>query len=510
MRQIVLTGHALTVEEVAAAARSERCAVLLSAEARERVARARRYVDQKVEERAVIYGITTGFGKFAERVIPREDTARLQRNLIVSHACAMGNPLPREVVRAAMLLRCNALARGHSGIRLETLEALIAMLSAGVIPVVPEKGSLGASGDLAPLSHIVLVMIGEGEAEFGGEILPGAEAMRRAGIPPVTLAEKEGLALINGTQIMSAIGCLAVADALSLAKTADIAAALSCEALRAVTSAFDPKIHALRGQKGQMQSARNMVQLLQGSAHCLRSREGRVQDAYSIRCAPQIHGASRDAIGYAVEVLSRELGAVTDNPLVFPDEDEVLSGGNFHGQPVALAMDFLGIALAELASVSERRLERLVNAQLSDGLPPFLTRRGGVNSGFMITQYAAASMVSENKVLAHPASVDSIPSSANQEDHVSMGTTAARKAMAILDNAQKVVGIELFAAAQGAAFVGEEGLAPATAAVLRRIREEVAFIEEDRVMYTEMQKLDALVKSGALVAAAERARGALE
>lgn len=508
MNTVVIDGGSLTLEDVVKVAR-QNAPVALTEHAWERVAACRAYVDQKVEEKAVIYGLTTGFGKFSDTLIEGGDAAQLQRNLIVSHACAMGSPLPEETVRAAMLLRANALSKGYSGIRPETLSTLVEMLNKGVHPVIPEKGSLGASGDLAPLAHMVLVLLGMGEAYYKGERLPGAEAMEQAGIAPMELASKEGLALINGTQIMTAIGSLCVADALDLLKTADIAAAMTTEALRGIPLAFDPRVHALRGQSGQMACAWNLLKLVDGSSLTTKQGEIRVQDAYSLRCVPQIHGASRDAVRYAYDVVSKELNAVTDNPLIFAEDDVVISGGNFHGQPVAFAMDFLGIALSELADVSERRLERLVNPLLND-LPAFLTTHGGLNSGFMITQYAAASMVSENKVLAHPASVDSIPSSANQEDHVSMGTTAARKAVSILDNVQKVLGIELFAAAQALSLRGEQKLGRGTAAAYALIREEVPFIDHDVVMHTEMNKLDRMVKTGSLVKAVGAAVGFLD
>ncbi len=505
---VELNGTELTIEQVMAVARHKE-QVRISEPAKQKIDRARAYVDEKLAQKAVIYGLTTGFGKFSDTFVPEQETAALQRNLIISHACGMGAPLPCEVVRGAMLLRCNALARGNSGIRLSTLETLLAMLNRGVHPVVPEKGSLGASGDLAPLSHIVLVMLGEGEAEYQGAVMPGRQAMESAGISPVELAAKEGLALINGTQIMASIACGVVYDAVQLAKTADIAAAMTCEAQLGILSAYDPEVHALRGQQGQMLTAQNLLRLLDGSRLALTLNPDKVQDAYSIRCVPQIHGASRDAIRYVWDILSREINAVTDNPLIFPGEDKVISGGNFHGQPVALAMDFLGIALSEYANVSERRLERMVNPALSNGLPAFLTKYGGVHSGFMITQYAAASMVSENKVYAHPASVDSIPSSANQEDHVSMGTTAARKARMILDNSQKVIGIELLAAVQALWLRGESLLAPATAAVYQKIRQTVPPVDTDVVMYPQMTELDRLVKSGALLEAAEQVCGRL-
>ena len=506
---IIIYGTSLTVEQVAAVARTGE-QVAISDEAKAAVNKARAYVEKKLDEKAVVYGLTTGFGKFSDKYIPLEDTAALQRNLIISHSCGMGNPLPTEVVRAAMLLRCNALCRGNSGIRLSTIETLLSMLNAGVHPIVPEKGSLGASGDLAPLSHMVLVMLGEGRAEYKGEIMSGREAMAAAGVPTVELAAKEGLALINGTQIMTAVGCLAVYDAVQLTKTADIACAMTAEALFGIKKAYDPKVHAVRGHKGQINSAKNLLTLLEGSKLAFDTIPGKVQDAYALRCTPQVHGASRDAIEYVYNAVSREINAVTDNPIIFPDDAEAISGGNFHGQPKALAFDFLGIALAEYANISERRSERLVNPQLSAGLPAFLSENGGLNSGFMITQYSAASMVSENKVWAHPASVDSIPSSANQEDHVSMGTIAARKARMILDNAQKVIGIELFAASQALYLRGDDKLAPATKADYNKIRERVAPLHDDNVMYDQMNKFDAMVKAEEIVRAAESVCGTLE
>ena len=494
---IYLDGKTITVADAVSVARGGE-KVAIAPEAFAPIDRARDYVEKKLDENAVVYGLTTGFGKFSDKYISREDTAALQRNLIISHACAMGEPLPADAVRAVMLLRANALCRGNSGIRRTTLQTLIDMLNAGVHPVIPEKGSLGASGDLAPLAHMVLVMIGEGEAFYNGERLPGAAAMQRAGIAPVALEAKEGLALINGTCVMTGIGALAVYDAQSLCMTADIAAAMTCEAQLGIKKAFDPKVHDVRPHEGQGQCAANLLRLLDGSALALDAQPGKVQDAYSVRCVPQIHGACRDAVGYVHAAVTREINSVTDNPIIFPEEDEAISGGNFHGEPMALAFDFLGIALAELADVSERRTERLVNPALSNGLPAFLTRHGGLNSGFMIAQYAAASMVSENKVLAHPASVDSIPSSANQEDHVSMGTTAARKAVSILDNARKVLAIELFAASQALWLRGEEKAAPATKAVYDVIRACVPPIREDVIMYPYMNAVEALIRDGSI------------
>lgn len=506
---IYINGRDLTLDQVIAVARGGE-QVEMTAEAKAAVNKARAYVEKKVEEKAIVYGLTTGFGEFSKVFVPTEDTAALQRNLIISHSCGMGNPLPTEVVRAAMLLRCNALSRGNSGIRLSTIETMLQMLNAGVHPVIPEKGSLGASGDLAPLSHIVLVMLGEGEAEYQGVRMTGREAMEKAGIPTIELAAKEGLALINGTQIMTAVACNVLWDAIDLMKTADIAAAMTTEAQLGIKKAFDHKIHDVRGHKGQKDTAENLLQILEGSQLAFDLNPDKVQDAYAIRCTPQIHGASRDAIEYVYGVISREINAVTDNPIIFPDDDEAISGGNFHGQPIALAMDFLGIALSEYANVSERRIERMVNPALSNGLPAFLTKHGGVHSGFMIAQYSAASMVSENKVYAHPASVDSIPSSANQEDHVSMGTTAARKAAMILDNSRKVLGIELFTAAQALWLRGEEKLSPATKAVYDHIRKTVDPIENDVVMYPRMAACEQMIKDHEITAAAEAVCGALK
>ena len=506
---VIINGRDLTVEEVIRVCRGYE-KVEIAPEAKEAVIKARNYIEKKLEEGAVIYGLTTGFGKFANVVISREEAEQLQKNLIISHTCAMGEPYETKYVRAAMLLRCNALSRGNSGIRLETIQTMIDMLNAGIHPVIPEKGSLGASGDLAPLSHIALALIGLGEVEYKGQIVPAAEAMAKEGILPVVLAAKEGLALNNGTQMMTAVGVNVLWDALHLMKTADIATAMTAEALHGITKAYDHKVHDLRGHQGQKDAAENLRTLLAGSKNAFEVQPSKVQDPYSLRCIPQIHGASRDAIQYVYEAVSRELNAVTDNPIVFPDEDEVISGGNFHGQPMALAFDFLKMAISEFADVSERRAERLINPQLSEGLPAFLTKYGGVCSGFMIAQYAAASMVSENKIYAHPACVDSIPSSGNQEDHVSMGTTSARTAAMVLDNAQKVIGIELAAAAQGIWLRQEIGesdisnLAPATKAAYDYIRTVSEPVDDDILMHDELKKFDEMVKDFSILEAVEK------
>lgn len=506
---VVINGRDLTVEEVIRVCRQNE-KVEIAPEAKKAVQKARDYIEKKLEDGAVIYGLTTGFGKFSNVLISKEETAELQKNLIMSHTCTMGEPYPRQYVRAAMLLRCNALSRGNSGIRLSTVQTLIDMLNAGIHPVIPRKGSLGASGDLAPLSHIALGLIGMGKVEYKGKIVDAKEAMSEAGIVPVELAAKEGLALNNGTQMMTAVGVNVLWDAMQLLKVADIATAMTAEALHGITKAYDPKVQDLRGHQGQKETAENLRVLLEGSKNALPVQPTKVQDPYSLRCIPQIHGASRDAIRYVYDAVSREINAVTDNPLVFPDEDEVISGGNFHGQPMALAFDFMKMAISELADVSERRAERLINPALSEGLPGFLTKHGGVCSGFMIAQYAAASMVSENKVYDHPACVDSIPSSGNQEDHVSMGTTSARTAAMVLDNAQKVIGIELAAAAQGIWLreeIGEskiENLAPATKAAYDFIRTLSAPVETDIIMHDELIKFEQMVKDGSLLSAVEK------
>ena len=507
MAILIEHGH-LTIEEVVKVARNFE-KIELTENAIAAVNKARDYVEEKLSKGEIIYGLTTGFGKFSDTFIPLEDTAALQRNLIISHSCGMGDPYPTEVVRGAMLLRINALARGNSGVRLSTLMTMVNMLNKNVHPVIPQKGSLGASGDLAPLSHIILVMLGEGEAEYEGVRMSGKEAMEKAGIPTIELSAKEGLALINGTQIMTSMAALLCYDARNLAKTADIAVCMTGEALNAITKAYDPKVHEVRDHQGQMDAAANMLKILSDSQNAGKIQPGKVQDAYSLRCAPQVHGASRDAIEYVYAAVTREINAVTDNPLVFSDDDDVISAGNFHGQPMALAMDFLAIAMAEYANISERRTERLVNPQLSAGLPAFLTADGGLNSGFMIVQYSAASMVSESKVYCHPASVDSIPSSANQEDHVSMGTTAARKARMVLDNSQKVLAIELFCATQGIYFRGEDKLGTAGKALYEHVRKSVAPVKEDRVRYTEMAKFEEMVKNNEIVDVVEKAIGTL-
>ena len=505
MNKILIDGNSLTIEDVVNVARHN-YEVILTEQALEKVKIARDLVDNLVDNERISYGITTGFGKFSDIAISKEDAKELQRNLIISHACGVGNPLSEDIVRAIMLLRVNNLSKGHSGIRVETLNTLVEMINKGVHPIIPEKGSLGASGDLAPLSHMVLTMIGEGDAIYNGERLSSKEAMNRAGIEVLEyLSSKEGLALINGTQVMTAIGLLTVNDSINLLKTADIALGLTMEALNGITCAMDEKVHNVRPHKGQINTAKNILDIVKNSEMVTKQGDMRVQDAYSLRCSPQIHGASKDAIEYVKNKINIEINSVTDNPIIFPELEEVISGGNFHGQPMALSFDFLGIALAEIANISERRLEKLVNPALSHGLPAFLVNKGGLNSGFMIVQYSAASLVSENKVLAHPASVDSIPSSANQEDHVSMGTIAARKAKDIMENARKVLSMEILGAVQAIDLRGKKILGIGTDAAYKVVREHTPFVDKDRVMYKDINICEEIIKQNLLVIEVEKA-----
>ena len=492
---IELTGEHLTLENVwdvaSAVDRHGQIAVrvAVAAAAWPRILESRRTVEALVQEGKPVYGVNTGFGRLADITIPESETVTLQRNLIRSHACAVGEPLSTETVRALMLLRANALVKGYSGVREETLTLLIDCLNAGVHPRIPSQGSLGASGDLAPLAHLALVLMGEGKAEYRGERLTGAEALSRAGLRPLSLQAKEGLALINGTQAMTAIGALAWMRASYLISLADGIGAITFEALRGVQDAFSRELHALRPHVGQEQAATSLREWLEGSRLITSQGEIRVQDAYSLRCMPQVHGASRQAVDYVKQVLTVEQNAATDNPLVFSDTGKVVSGGHFHGQPVALAMDFLKLAIAEMADISERRTERLVNPNLS-GLSAFLARSPGLSSGLMILQYIAASLVSENKVLAHPASVDSIPSSAGQEDHVSMGTTAARQVTAIVQNTARVLAIEAMAAAEAIDLQGAaDRMAPRTASLYRMIRQYAPTVLEDRSLSEEIEML---------------------
>ncbi len=510
MNTISLDGTSLTFDQVYAVAYGKPDAprVQISAEAAKLVTRAADAVQTLLQRGVIAYGITTGFGAFKDRIIPPDQVEQLQRNILVSHAVGVGDPFDIPTTRAIMLIRANTLARGHSGIRLSTLQLLVDMLNAGVHPVIPEKGSLGASGDLAPLAHMALPLIGEGLANYRGEVLSGAEAFQRAGLQPIKLAAKEGLALTNGTSVMTALGVLQTLRAERYSQTADIAGCLSLEALNGTDLAFDERIQNLRPYPRQVECAEYLRHLLKESQFTRDHASLNVQDAYTLRCIPQVHGAVRDAVAYARWVFEIELNAVTDNPLIFiDDQDEitVLSGGNFHGEPLAIAMDYLAFSVAELGNISERRTMRLTDeCSNKNTLPAFLTKEGGLNSGFMILQYTAAALATENKVLSHPASVDTIPTSANVEDHVSMGVTAGLKLCDVLDNVERILAIELMSAAQGVDFRKQEIgadklLGRGTRWVYALIREQIPFIESDRTMYEYIESMRKLVAGGDVI-----------
>jgi histidine ammonia-lyase len=493
INEVVIDGNSLTLEQVGAVAR-DRAAVSLAPHARQRVAVTRRVVEDIVARRAVAYGVTTGFGKLSEVAIPPDRLAELQVNLVRSHAAGVGDLLPEREVRAMMLLRANVIAKGCSGARADLADLLLAMLNAGLCPPIPEQGSVGASGDLAPLAHLALSLIGEGILIRGNESGSTAEMLRAAGLEPITLASKEGLALINGTQAHTAVGALALLDAHRLWRVAHVAGAMSLEALLGTPVAFDARIQEVRGQLGQAASAAYLRELLSDSEirESHRTNDPRVQDAYALRCMPQVHGPVLDAIDFAAGIIGRELNAATDNPLVF-ENGELLSGGNFHGQSVAMVLDFLAIAMTNLATISERRIDRLVHPDLNQGLPPFLTRDAGVNSGFMMAQVTAASLASECKILSHPASVDTIPTDGNKEDVVPMAMAAAWKLRRVVRNVRYVLAIELMCAAQGldyrAPLKAGRGAARGHAAV----RAVVDPLERDRVLSPDIEALAAAI-----------------
>lgn len=538
--EIIIDGEQLTFEQVLAAANGEpdNPRVRLAESAKLKVRRSAEAVQTLLDRGEIAYGITTGFGAFKDKIISPEETRLLQKNILVSHAVGVGAPFDVPTTRAIMLIRANTLARGFSGIRLETLETLIEFLNRGISPVIPSKGSLGASGDLAPLAHMALPLIGEGEAIYKGESLSGGDALKKANLQPIVLAAKEGLALTNGTTVMTALGVLEVARAKYLADLADVSGCLSLEALNGTTAAFDPRIHALRPHPRQVLCAEHLRRILEGSDFTRCFDPANCQDAYTLRCMPQVHGACRDSIDYAEWVVNLELNAVTDNPLIFVSQEsgvesqeskekgvsslennetktqtpdsglqtpdlkiEVISGGNFHGEPLALAFDYLAMALSELGNISERRIMRLTDeASNAHVLPAFLTENGGLNSGFMIVQYTAAALCAENKVLSHPASVDTIPTSANVEDHVSMGATSALKLQKITENLQQILALELLSAAQAVDFrrlkIGtDKKLGRGTQPVYDLIRRNVPFIEMDEVMYPHIRAVCRLVEN---------------
>lgn len=513
--KLIIDGNTLTFEKIDLFLK-ENPQVELSSSAKKKVIKARKLIDEWVERGEVIYGVTTGFGGFSSVKIPKKDIEQLQENLIISHTAGVGENLPPFIVKLMMLLRVNALASGYSGIRLETLQLLIDMINNNIIPVIPSQGSVGASGDLAPLAHLVLAMIGKGDVQIikniidekaaNTKIVSAKSTFKKFGLQPARLAAKEGLALINGTQMMTAYGAFICIEAKKLAKLADISGALSHEALRATDKAFDQRLHKLRPYPGQLASAKNLLTLLKNSG--IRAShvddDPRVQDAYSIRCIPQIHGASRDAIDYICSRIEIELNSVNDNPIIFPDDKDYISGGNFHGQPLALPLDFMAIALSELADVSERRIDRIVNGS-TEKLPKFLAEDGGLNSGYMIVQYTAAALVSENKVFAHPASVDSIPTSANKEDLNSMGSISARKCFQVLKNVQAVLALELLTAAQGIEFLKPLKCGDGTNAAYKTIRKIIPPLKRDRILKKDIDKILKLVVNGEILNNVEKA-----
>ena len=512
---VLLHGHTLSLEDVHAIAHGT-AQIEVSAKVWERMASARSYVETIASGDQAVYGVNTGFGALAEVPVEKDKIALLQQNLIESHAVGVGEPMAIPLARALMLLRANTLAVGHSGCRPEVLDSLVRLLNANCAPFVPTKGSVGASGDLAPLAHVALLITGRGQGYLNGELMAAQQVLDKVNLEPIVLQAKEGLALINGTQAMAASGVLSVLNSERICRMADIVGALSLDALKGTARAFDQRIHAARPHPGQQRVATNLATLLQGSEIMTSHADcAKVQDPYSLRCMPQVHGATRDAVSHVRLVLEREICSATDNPLVFLDGDngikgdDIISGGNFHGQPIALALDYLAIAVAELANISERRIEQLVNPHLSSGLPPFLSTEPGLNSGFMILQVTAASLINENKVLCHPASVDSIPSSANREDHVSMGMTSANKLIPIIENVQTVLAIELLCSCQ--ALDLRDGLKTGRALqpVYSSVREKISFAPTDRQFHADLLTAIELVKSDHLIEAAHAVSGHL-
>jgi histidine ammonia-lyase len=509
MKIVALDGEHVTLEEVLEVAEG-RAEVKIAPSVAKKVKRSRDFIEKALDEGEKIYGVTTGFGMLSDQVIDRSQIEDLQRNLIRSHSVGVGPSFDEVTTRAIMLLRANVIAMGYSGVRMEVLKRLIDMINRGVHPLVPEQGSVGASGDLAPLAHLASVLMGEGEAVFQGKVMPGKKAMEKARIPVLTLKAKEGLALVNGTQVMTAVGLLALLRAERLCKVADIVGACTLDALKGTLSAFDLDIQKVRPFPGQRAVARNFQKLGQKSeiaeSHKFCSK---IQDAYSLRCIPQVHGAVRDALAFVRKTLEIEVNSATDNPLVFAEQGKILNCGNFHGEPVAFGLDFLGIAVSELGGISERRIEKLINPALS-GLPPFLTTEGGLHSGLMMVQVSAAALASENKVLAHPASVDSIPTSADKEDHVSMGTIAARKARDVVNNVEQILAMELLCATQGLEFLLPLKPGIGIKEAYEVVRKKVPAIKEDRRFSEDIRKIDLLIKSGELLNRVEKVVGKLD
>lgn len=519
MKKLQLDGNTLTIEDLYETVKLYNKVKLdFSREAIKATRESRKKVEDWLKKGEVVYGITTGFGEFSNIKISLSDIEKLQENLILSHSAGVGEPMPLDVTRAMIILRLNALVKGYSGIRYETLNFIKDFFNSGITPIIPSKGSVGSSGDLVPLSHMTLSFLGKGKVLYQDVLMDASLALKKANLKPIKLQAKEGLALINGTQMMTAYAALIIYEAIKLCKLADISASMSLEALKGTDTAFDKRIHQLRPHKGQIECAENIRRIIADSQirESHRYNDPRVQDAYSLRCIPQVHGATRDTVKYVYDIIQTEINSVTDNPIVFAKDNIHLEGGNFHGQPIALALDFLAIALSELANIAERRIERMLNGSLS-GLPRFLTTKGGLNSGLMIAQYTAASLVSENKVLAHPASVDSIPTSASQEDHNSMGSISAQKCWQILKNVQSVIAIELLVAAQALDFSSidvdtKNILRPGkgTMAAHKFIRKHIPHIYNDRILFEDIEKMLNFVLDGSVLQATEKEIGKLK
>ena len=509
MKTITINGNDLTVNSAVEIIENN-YNIKLSPAALTKVKASRKLVDSWIKKDEVIYGITTGFGEFKDVKIPQKDIELLQRNLIVSHSAGVGSYLPDNIVKLMILFRINSLAKGMSGIRPEMMEFMVKFFNSGIVPLIPSQGSVGSSGDLAPLSHLCLAFIGEGYAKYKGKVMLAKNALKASGLSPVTLSSKEGLALINGTQMMSAFLCKSVYDSKRISKLADIAGSMSLEALLGTSKAFDAKLQKARPHRGQIKTASNLRKLLSGSQIMKSHKDcGKVQDAYSLRCMPQVHGSSKEAIEYCNGIIEIEINSATDNPLIFTETREHIEGGNFHGQPLAIASDFLKIAVSELGSISERRTARLVDGSLS-GLPRFLADSGGLNSGFMIAQYTAAALVSENKVLCHPSSVDSIPTSANQEDHNSMGSIASRNAFSVVNNVKNILAIELLCAAQGIDFHRPLKSGKGTEAAYNLLRDEIPHLENDEIVSDLIEEVCRVIYSSDFIQQVEATCGVID
>ena len=507
-QDILIIDEKITIDDIIKVSRYNK-KVNLSLDSIERIKKARQYIDEKNNSGALLYGVNTGVGKLCNTLVDYEHQNDFQKRILLSHACGSGDNYSVEIVRAAMLLLINSIAKGYSGTSLDVVNVFIQMLNKNVIPVVPQKGSLGASGDLVPLAHMALPLIGYGQVFYNGKIYDSKQIFQQENIKMVDLKAKDALSIINGTHFMTAVGVILIYDSYKMIKVSDCSSALTVESLNGIIDNYNIKTHLLRSHSGQLNTSITITKLLNNSQFVSKSNEKKVQDAYSIRCIPQVHGASKDAFNYVKQVIEKEINSVTDNPLIFVDDEIVLFGGNFHGQPLALAYDFLSIALSELCNISERRIERLVNSDLS-GLSPFLVKETGINSGLMIAQYTAASLVSENKVLSHPASVDSIPSSANQEDHVSMGSISSRKALEIKNHLSRILSIELLCASQAIDLKKNLKLGDGTSVIYEMIRNIVDFIDKDRFFYEDINNIEKLINDESFINRIENVIGKIE